>query len=272
MSLLTILTILWNVGHSLINKPNIFFILVDDLGFGNVGWNNPNNKEINTPSLNNLALNEGLILNRHYVHYVCTPSRSSFQSGRLPVHITTEGPPGIYNNYQTEYFYKEFPDPNSGLPQNITCIASKLKLASYSTHIIGKWDIGWASDHHLPKGRGYDTSMVYLSAMNDYFTQKVGKYGCNTLNISFNDLWGNEEPLYDLIGTNYEEFLFENELNKLIDNFTDQTNPWFLVYTPHLIHAPQQIPQRFLSIYDNDEYNCSQLDTYVYPGFNNSNG
>eukprot|EP01084_Bolivina_argentea_P317740 550940_1 len=65
--------------------PNILFILADDLGWSNVGWHNKENAEIKTPNLEYLAAN-GLELNRHYVHYVCSPTRSSVQSGRLPVH------------------------------------------------------------------------------------------------------------------------------------------------------------------------------------------
>eukprot|EP01084_Bolivina_argentea_P151763 264864_1 len=160
----------------------------------------------------------------------------------------------------------------------MTCIASKLKLANYSTHIVGKWNVGYLTPSHIPLGRGYDTSMIYNSGGNDYFTQleyyPPNEAPCteNGKPITLYDFWGNGKPLYDLAGTNYEEFLFENELNKLIDNFTQQTEPFFLVYAPHLIHAPQQIPKEYLTLHDNDVYNCSKLDYYVYPGFNNSNG
>ena len=60
-------------------KPNIFFLLADDLGWANVGWHNQNG-EVNTPNLDYLVKN-GLELNRNYVHYVCSPTRSSVQSG-----------------------------------------------------------------------------------------------------------------------------------------------------------------------------------------------
>ena len=88
------------------------------------------------------------------------------------------------------------------------------------------------------------------------------------------DLWGNGKPLYGENGTDYEEFMFQTEIEKIIDNKSNNisSKPFFLVYTSHLIHAPQQIPKEYLSLYDDDEIECSQLDTYVYPGFNNSNG
>eukprot|EP01084_Bolivina_argentea_P319453 554102_1 len=219
--------------QSLGDKPNIFIIYADDLGFGNVGWNNPQNAEVLTPNLNRLAKEEGLILNRHYAHYVCAPSRSALNSGRLPCHIVVEGAPG---NGQLGN-----PNPVGGVPQNMTCIATKMKQANYTTGIVGKYDIGYATQSQLPKGRGYDHSMVYLNAANDYFTME-SSLKCN--NTPVVDFWGNGQPLYNKNGTGYEEFLFEEEINKLLDSFAQQSDPFFLVYTPHIVHAPQQIPKK----------------------------
>eukprot|EP01084_Bolivina_argentea_P005907 11162_1 len=95
-----------------INKPNIFFILADDLGWGDVGFHNTENPEVKTPNLDSLV-KEGLELTRHYVHYVCCPTRSSFQSGRLPVHVTISGCTA--------------PSVDAGIPQNMTTIAHKMK-------------------------------------------------------------------------------------------------------------------------------------------------
>ena len=58
--------------------PNILFILADDLGWGNVGYHNKENDEINTPNIDNLVAN-GLELNRHYVYSGCSPTRASMQ-------------------------------------------------------------------------------------------------------------------------------------------------------------------------------------------------
>lgn len=82
----------------------------------------------------------------------CSPTRSSLQSGRLPVHVNTENaPPDVWNP----------DDPVSGfaaIPRNMTGIAAKLKSAGYQTHQVGKWDAGMATVDHTPHGRGYDTS------------------------------------------------------------------------------------------------------------------
>ena len=82
---------------------------------------------------------EGIELNRHYVHMMCTPTRSSFQSGRLPIHVLTQ--------------LSSPCDHNGAIPRNMTGIAAQLKKAGYSTHQVGKWDCGMVTPHHTPHGR-----------------------------------------------------------------------------------------------------------------------
>ena len=65
-------------------KPPIIFFLADDLGRYNMGWRG--NKEARTPALDALVA-DGVVLDRHYVYQYCSPTRSAFLSGRLPIHI-----------------------------------------------------------------------------------------------------------------------------------------------------------------------------------------
>ena len=87
MTLFQVLIIFSIVAASIIvrstaAKPNIIFILVDDLGFGDVNFNRDQpDPEIVTPNMDELVQKEGLHLMRHYVHFSCTPTRSSFQTG-----------------------------------------------------------------------------------------------------------------------------------------------------------------------------------------------
>jgi hypothetical protein len=74
--------------------PHILFVLIDDLGWGNVGYHVNSSsiqrqREVQTPVMDRLAKEEGLELNRHYVHHSCTGTRTSLQSGRFPVHVQT---------------------------------------------------------------------------------------------------------------------------------------------------------------------------------------
>ena len=98
----------------------------------------------------------GLELNRMYVYRGCAPTRSSFQTGRLPIHVTTSNGDGIS-------------DPNQGIPQEMTVIASKLRSVGYKTHLVGKWDAGFATWQQLPIFRGYDYFYGYLGKTIDYF-------------------------------------------------------------------------------------------------------
>lgn len=133
----------------------IVFIMADDLGWGNVGYHNFGNKQIRTTNMDYLV-KTGLELNRMYVYRGCAPTRSSFQTGRLPIHVTTSNGDGIS-------------DPNHGIPQEMTVIASKLRSVGYKTHLVGKWDAGFATWQQLPIFRGYDYFYGYLGKTIDYF-------------------------------------------------------------------------------------------------------
>lgn len=124
--------------------PHILFILVDDLGWGDVGFHQTS-REVQTPVMDQLV-REGMELNRHYVHSSCTGTRTALQSGRFPVHVQTS--------------LKNPEDPSSGMPRNWTGLAEH--MSSYATHYVGKWDVGMATPKHTPQGRGYDTSLNYF--------------------------------------------------------------------------------------------------------------
>eukprot|EP01083_Nonionella_stella_P301004 1030448_1 len=237
--------------------PNILFILADDLGWGNIGYNSPSNTEIRTPNINHLARKEGLILNRHYVHYCCSPTRTSFQSGRLPVHVN------LNNNDAAS-------NPYSGAPIHMTMIAEKLKNSpiNYNTHFIGKWDAGSTTTHQLPINRGYDTSFGYLSHANTYYTNYEWSHPCQD---NIYDLWESDAPAYNEVNDDiFEEFKFADRVYNLIDNYDNSSteNPFFIVYASHLAHDPLQMDEDYYEIFDNDESNCSAKDPYIYPGFN----
>lgn len=136
------------VAAAVPQPPHVLFVLVDDLGHGNVGFHEKNRPpEVATPNMDALVA-EGVVLNRHYVFRMCTPSRSSLISGRFPVHVTQQ--------------LKDPEAPDAGVPRNMTGIGHALKKAGYHTHQVGKWDAGMATPRHTPQGRGFDTSLGYF--------------------------------------------------------------------------------------------------------------
>lgn len=230
--------------------PHIFLVVVGDFGWADVGYHRdtPTN-EVQTPYIDGLV-NEGVELNRHYVHMTCTPSRASLQSGRLPVHVLTQlaGPC----------------DENGAIPRNMTGIATVLNRAGYETHQIGKWDVGMATPHHTPKGRGYDTSLTYFSHGNWMWTEKewLGSYAQKKTiptaeeheeKNGIVDFWDTDRPASHLNGTGYEEYIFRNRMLNIL-HAHDQSKPLFLQYNSKLCHYPMQAPQEYQDRFNFVEY------------------
>ena len=115
-----------------------------------------------------------------------------------------------------------------------------MKQAGYSTHIVGKWDVGLATYTHTPLGRGYDTSLVYYNAEIDYY--KHTNAGCQKVtNESYKDLWLNNNPAYIYNNSEeYVELIFAKHVYDLIDTF-NETDPFFMIYTPHIVHGKYHI-------------------------------
>lgn len=144
-------------------KPHILFVLLDDLGWEDVGFNRAAGKPSVTPTLDSLA-SAGIVLDRHYVAPLCSPTRSSIQSGRAPIHV---------NGFNRGSLSHNLDDPISGfagIPPNMTGMAAVMRQAGYSTHMVGKWDVGMDSPFQTPAGKGYDTSLIYFGHEVDSWT------------------------------------------------------------------------------------------------------
>jgi len=190
----------------------------------------------------------GILLNNYYVHKYCSPSRSSYQSGRFPYHVNVQ-------NLDMDVANPDDPVSGfAGIPRNMTGIAEKLKSAGYATHMVGKWDAGMATPDHTPKGRGYDTSLIYFHHANDYWTSIDGT-ACNKQSIV--DLWATSAPAATLNNSwdcsqnnqmakcKYEDEIFVEEVLAQIAAH-DVSKPFFLFWAPHIAHEPLQVPEDFL--------------------------
>ncbi len=109
------------------SKPNIIVILVDDLGTGHVGWQNP---RVKTPHLDRLA-SAGIKLNRHYVAPVCSPTRVALMTGRYWSRFGCNGA-----------LPSEFDSPAVAMPPGTVTLSASLKSAGYRTALVGKWHLG----------------------------------------------------------------------------------------------------------------------------------
>ena len=106
------------------NLPNILLIVADDLGWKDVGWHGG---PFQTPVMDRLV-REGVELDRHYVQPVCTPTRTALLSGRWTSRF---GPHALA------------PSNLRVFPSGTITLASALKEAGYTTHLAGKWHLGF---------------------------------------------------------------------------------------------------------------------------------
>jgi arylsulfatase A-like enzyme len=133
------------------DKPNIIFILADDLGYGHLG--SYGQQDIETPELDELARN-GLRYTQAYAgSTVCAPSRSVLMTGQHTGHTTVRGNWG--------------PD-GERVPLNDAdvTVAEVLKSAGYATGMIGKWGLGEPGTSGLPNKQGFDHWFGFLNQHN----------------------------------------------------------------------------------------------------------
>jgi arylsulfatase A-like enzyme len=124
-------------------RPNIIFILADDLGYGDVGCFGQ--KTIQTPNIDRMAA-EGMRFTDHYAgSTVCAPSRCALMTGLHTGHCLVRGNARVPLQ-----------------PEDVT-VAELLKEAGYATGIIGKWGLGEPESTGIPNRQGFDYWFGYLN-------------------------------------------------------------------------------------------------------------
>ncbi|KAK2142403.1 hypothetical protein LSH36_961g00078 [Paralvinella palmiformis] len=213
-------------------QPNILFILADDFGRNDVGCHV---SEIHTPVLDSLAAT-GIKLNNYYIQPICTPSRSQLMSGRYQIHT------GL------QHAIIWAPQPN-GLPLSMPTLADCLKKQGYSTHIIGKWHLGFYKEVYTPIHRGFDSFYGYLTGAEDYFTHfRNARVAFNKTvkEMSGLDFRHNMEVVRNQNGS-YSAHVFADRAIKLVRQHAlyNIDQPLFLYLPFQSVHAPLQVPKHY---------------------------
>jgi arylsulfatase I/J len=133
-------------------RPNIIFILADDLGWKDVGYHG---SDIKTPNIDKLA-ETGARLEEFYCQQICTPTRAAFMTGRYPM----------------RYGLQMAVIPSAGkygLATDEFLLSQALKQAGYDTAIIGKWHLGHYDRKYWPGERGFNYSYGPLIGEIDHF-------------------------------------------------------------------------------------------------------
>lgn len=136
------------------DRPNIVFILADDLGIGDVGIYGQ--RRIKTPNIDRLRA-EGMLFTDHYSGSpVCAPSRASLMTGRDTAHSQIRG------NRELGGYDDESEGGQEPIAAGTVTIASLLKGAGYATAGYGKWGLGFRGTTGAPTRQGFDTFLGWL--------------------------------------------------------------------------------------------------------------
>ena len=201
------------------SKPNIVFIVADDLGWKDVGFHG---SDIKTPNIDSLAAG-GARLEQYYVQPMCTPTRAALMTGRYPLRYglqTAVIPSG--HTY--------------GLPTDEWLLPQALKQAGYKTAIVGKWHLGHADKKYWPRQRGFDHQYGPLIGEIDYFTHQ--QHGVV-------DWYRNNKVVKE---KGYSTTLLGNDAVKLI-NQHDAATPLYLYLAFNAAHTPYQATPEYLGQY-----------------------
>jgi arylsulfatase A-like enzyme len=215
-----------------VKKPHVLFIVIDDLGFDDVGFRS---HQIRTPTIDAWA-KDGIILDQYYVQDVCSPSRATFQTGRFAMHhsIVDWIPPA------SAY----------GLPLNETTMAEKFQEAGYETHASGKWHLGFYKWEMTPTFRGFNSFVGFYSGGEDYFTHESS--GAYDFRRDLSPRCGkNCSTIASADKGSYSTTVFSERAVEVIQQHKNpETTPLFLYLAYQGVHAPSEVPQSYEDAYD----------------------
>ena len=200
-------------------RPNIVFIMADDLGNADLGYRGG---EVKTPNIDALA-REGVRLESFYGQQLCTPARAALMTGRYPMRYGLQS-------------FVIFPSHTYGLATDERTLPQALKEAGYATWMVGKWHLGHADRKYWPQNRGFDHFYGNVMGEVDYFTRERG----GVVDWQRNGTFLREEGYYtDLIG---------DEAVRLIEQ-ADPQQPFFLYLASLAPHAPYQATDELKALY-----------------------
>ncbi|XP_077994914.1 arylsulfatase I-like [Glandiceps talaboti] len=217
--------------------PHVVLIVVDDWGWDDVSFHGSD--QIPTPNIDQLA-HSGVILNNYYVQPICTPTRAALMTGRHPIHL----------GLQHDVIYGAQP---YGLRLNETTMAQYLQQLGYTTHMVGKWHLGFFTKEHTPTYRGFESHFGYYCGHEDYYDRLSGEW-------SVGKYWGydlrrNGVLDYSTYGQ-YSTDLYTFEALNVIGTYANSSKPLFLYLAHQGVHAgnsiyPLQAPATYTKRFPN---------------------
>lgn len=239
--------------HVAATKPNIVFILADDMGWNQPGFNGGEGNP--TPHIDALA-KESLKLTQFYTHSVCAPTRGAFLTGRYAFRNWMDwrsedfGKPSYLKALGLTLAKNEKGEPTRrihALPTEERTIAEALRDAGYFTAITGKWHAGEWLPEHLPMGQGFQHQYGHYAWGIDYFTKTIEHNAPATFAVY--DWHRNQQPIQE---EGYSTDLVAAEAARVIAA-QKKDRPFFLYVPFNAVHGPLNPPPRHLAKEDADD-------------------
>ena len=205
--------------------PNIIMLMFDDLGWMDLSVNGG---QIPTPNMDSFMA-ESINLDRHYIHLICSISRSQFLTGRY----------AMYSGYgkMSPFGIGHI----GGIPNGLPTLPQWLKAlnSDYTTYGVGKWHLGYATDSLLPKSKGFDHYFGPYTGAIGYGTGKIVANkcgGCNGDRIDIHDDGNDYDPEYkDITNTMWD---YRNKIVSYLDDEQDKTSPFYMFLPLQSPHGP----------------------------------
>eukprot|EP01063_Lacrimia_lanifica_P034144 TRINITY_DN6249_c0_g1_i1.p1 TRINITY_DN6249_c0_g1~~TRINITY_DN6249_c0_g1_i1.p1 ORF type:complete len:540 (+),score=166.88 TRINITY_DN6249_c0_g1_i1:69-1688(+) len=254
-------------AHAAPSKPDLVFIVADDLGLNEMGYRN-SSRGLMTPFLDDLAFS-GVVLENYYVQPICSPTRSALMTGRYPMHLGTHA----------NVIYWDTP---WGIDLKEKFIPQIAKEQGYATAMYGKWHLGMMTDEYMPTSRGFDEYEGYLQGCGSKYTHVSAcctagsdtedqNYTCalDTKLLSENfdkkylgyDWWQGTAPRYGVNHTSSAE-LIKHAAEGYIAQAKDDV-PFFLYLPFQNIHSPYTVDDKYRKPYEEHTW-LSEGEKTVY--------
>ena len=208
-------------------SPNILLILVDDMGYSDIGCYGG---EISTPNIDRLAEN-GLGMTQFYNTARCCPSRASLLTGLYPHQA------GMGHQNQD----RGHPSYRGKITNNATTIAEVLNNAGYSTYQVGKWHVGSERDY-WPDRKGFDNYFTLIEGAMNYYNQWPWVKNQDSLQLIYN---GND---YHIPNNFYATKTFSDSAVSFIEKHSPG-KPFFMYLAYNAPHWPLHAPQEDIDKY-----------------------
>lgn len=207
-----------------VERSNVLFLLVDDFGWADVGYNGTTFYE--TPHIDRLAKSGMIFTDAYAAGSVCSPTRNSIMTGKYPART---GHTNI----------------GGAMPQSEFTLAEAFKAGGYATFFAGKWHLGNAKGKTLPENQGFDINIGGChygqppTYFYPYYTEKMA--------------WKHPFPIPGLEEGEAGDYLTDqltDEAVKYLRTRVGAREPFFLYLSYHTVHTPLEAPAELVKKYE----------------------